>query len=419
MVSKKYNKSLVYKNYQMKTIKIKKCRLCNNQKLLRVKNFGNFFVSNFVEKKSIKTGIKAPLNLMYCKKCTLLQLEHSAPQEIMYRRFYWYRSGVTKTMRIALKDIYKSILKLKILKKNDVVLDIGANDGELLKNFKKKNVITVGCEPAKNLIKQLKKNCNYALNDFWEFKKFNKISKKFKIKKPKVITAIGMFYDLENPMKFIKDISDSLDQDGVFIAQLMCLKSMLNQNDLGNICHEHLEFYTFKSLKYLFENNGLKIFKVEENNINGGSYRIFCKKNITKSINYKENTSIKYIKKFLNRVENNKKKLLKFVKEQALKNKKIYIYGASTKGNTLLQYYKIDKKIVPYAAERSPEKIGKYTIGSGIKIISEDNARNYKPDFFIVLPYGFIKEFIIREKKWLKSGGKFILPYPRFKIISK
>ncbi len=403
----------------MKTIKIKKCRLCNNSKLSRIKNFGNFFVSNFVKKKSIKKGVKAPLNLMYCKKCTLLQLEHSAPQEIMYRRFYWYRSGVTKTMRLALKDIYKSISKLKVLKKNDVVLDIGANDGELLKNFKKKNIITVGCEPANNLIKQLKKNCNYVLNDFWDFKKFEKISKKFKIKKPKVITAIGMFYDLENPMKFIKDISDSLDQDGVFIAQLMCLKSMLNQNDLGNICHEHLEFYTFKSLKYLFENNGLKIFKVEENDINGGSYRIFCKKNIAKSINYKENTSIKYVKKFLKRVEDNKQKLTKFIKKQSLDKKKVFIYGASTKGNTLLQYYKIDNKIVPYAAERSPEKIGKYTIGSGIKIISEEKARSYKPDFFIVLPYGFIKEFIIREKQWLKSGGKFILPYPKFKIISK
>ncbi len=403
----------------MKTIKIKKCRLCNNSKLSRIKNFGNFFVSNFVTKKSIKKGVKAPLNLMYCKKCTLLQLEHSAPQEIMYRRFYWYRSGVTKTMRLALKDIYKSISKLKILKKNDVVLDIGANDGELLKNFKKKNIITVGCEPANNLIKQLKKNCNYVLNDFWDFKKFEKISKKFKIRKPKVITAIGMFYDLEKPMKFIKDISDSLDQDGVFIAQLMCLKSMLNQNDLGNICHEHLEFYTFKSLKYLFENNGLKIFKVEENDINGGSYRIFCKKNITKSINYKENTSIKYVKKFLKRVEDNKQKLTKFIKKQSVNKKKVFIYGASTKGNTLLQYYKIDNKIVPYAAERSPEKIGKYTIGSGIKIISENKARSYKPDFFIVLPYGFIKEFIIREKQWLKSGGKFILPYPKFKIISK
>ena len=228
-----------------------------------------------------------------------------------------------------------------------------------------------------------------------------------------------MFYDLENPMKFIKDISDSLDQDGVFIAQLMCLKSMLNQNDLGNICHEHLEFYTFKSLKYLFENNGLKIFKVEENDINGGSYRIFCKKNIAKSINYKENTSIKYVKKFLKRVEDNKQKLTKFIKKQSLDKKKVFIYGASTKGNTLLQYYKIDNKIVPYAAERSPEKIGKYTIGSGIKIISEEKARSYKPDFFIVLPYGFIKEFIIREKQWLKSGGKFILPYPKFKIISK
>ena len=386
----------------LRTIKINKCRLCENKKLTNVKNFGNFFVSNFVSKDKINKGIKAPLNLVYCKKCTLLQLEHSAPQEIMYKRFYWYRSGVTFTMRNALYDIYKSIIKLDVLKKNDTILDIGANDGTFLKNFSKK-----------------KYNSKFVLDDFWSFKNLKKILIKHKLKKPKVITAIGMFYDLEKPMNFIKDISLALDNSGVFIAQLMCLKSMLKQNDLGNICHEHLEFYTFKSLKYLFEKNGLKIFKIEENQINGGSYRIYCKKNINKSLKFKESTSLYDIKKFINRVEKNKKRFLNFLKKQIKKNKNIYVYGASTKGNTLLQYYNINNKMIEYAAERSPEKIGKYTIGSGIKIISEEKARKMSPDFFLVLPYGFIDEFIVREKNWMKRGGKFILPYPNFKIISK
>ena len=399
--------------------KIKKCRLCYNQKLTRVHNFGSHYVSNFVQKKNIKRGIKAPLNLVYCKKCKLLQLEHSAPQELMYKKFYWYRSGVTSTMRIALKDIFLKVKKMSIMQKGDTILDIGANDGTLLKHFKNDSYTTIGCEPAKNLTKELKKNSNFVINNFWNCKDLNIILKKNKLKKPKVITAIGMFYDLEDPSKFISDAAKSLNDNGVFIAQLMCLDSMIKKNDLGNICHEHLEFYSYPSLKYLFEKNGLKIMKIEENNINGGSYRIFCKKNIKKSINYREKTSLRDIKKFIKRVKKNKKACLKFLKKSQKKIKKVFIYGASTKGNTLLQYYGINSKIIPYASERSPEKWGKYTVSTGLKIISEQNARKINPDYFFVMPYAFIKEFIKREKNWIKGGGKFILPYPNFKILNK
>ena len=185
-------------------------------------------MSNFVKKNQIKKGIKSPLTLMYCKRCTLLQLSHIAPQEIMYKRFYWYRSGVTKIMQKALKDIYFSCLKHVKLKKNDVILDIGANDGTLLKYFNK-NLTTIGCEPANNLVGKLKKNCDYVLNDFWSYKKFQTLINKKKLKKPKVITAIGMFYDLEDPNKFIKDSVSALDDKGIFIAQLMCLKSMIEK----------------------------------------------------------------------------------------------------------------------------------------------------------------------------------------------
>ena len=402
-----------------KTLKISRCRLCKNKKLLKVYSFGKLFVSNFVSKKNINKGIKAPLDLVYCNNCKLLQLKHSAPQEIMYKKFYWYRSGITKTMKDALKDIYLNVKKMSILKKNDSVLDIGANDGTLLKYFKNDNYVTIGCEPAKNLTSHLKKNCKYILNNFWNSQDLNKILKKNKIKKPKLITAIGMFYDLEDPSKFISDIAEVLDDDGIFIAQLMCLESMLKKNDLGNICHEHLEFYSYESLKYLFEKNGLKIFKIEENNINGGSYRIICKKNIPKSVVYKEKTSLYEIKNFIKRVELNKKKCLSFFKKAGEKGLKVFIYGASTKGNTLLQYYGIDSNLIKFASERSPEKWGKFTIGSGVKIIPEKKARKLNPDFFFVMPYAFIDEFIKREKKWLKGGGKFILPYPNFKIINK
>ena len=398
-----------------KTFKIKKCRLCHNPKLKQIHNFGNVFVSNFVNKKDIKNGVKAPLNLVYCKKCQLLQLEHSAPQEIMYKKFYWYKSGITKTMRDGLKELYQDIKKNCKIKSGDVILDIGANDGTLLKYFKKDKIITIGCEPANNLKNELKKNCHYMINDFWHTKHLKKIPNRHQ--KLKVVSAIGMFYDLEDPSEFIKHAADALDDDGIFVAQLMCSHSMFKTNDLGNICHEHLEYYSYNSLKYLFEKNGLKIFKMSENKINGGSYRIYCKKNIKKSIKFREQASYNDIIKFIKRVKKNKKMTVDFIKKNIKLGKKIFIYGASTKGNTLLQCYGLTNKEIPYSAERSKAKWGKYTVGSGVKIISEENARKLNPDYFFVMPYGFISEFLIREKNWLKNGGKFLLPYPKLKVV--
>jgi len=404
---------------KLKNKKVTKCLLCSNKKLVKMFYLGNFFVSNFVNKKNILKGnIKCPLNLLYCKKCTLIQLSHIAPQELMYKRFYWYKSGVTKTMRDGLKELYNSTLKHINLTSKDVILDIGANDGTLLKNYKNK-YITIGCEPAKNLIKSLKKKCKYVIKNFWSHKNLFKIIKKYKLRKPKLITAIGMFYDLENPNKFIRDAADSLHDEGIFVAQLMCLKSMIEKNDIGNICHEHIEFYSLNSLKYLFENNGLEIFKIEENNINGGSYRIFCRKFKNGSIRLKNENINLMMKKFIKRVKFNKKIMINFIKKQKKQNKNIYLYGASTKGNTLLQYYNLNFKTIPFAAERSPEKWNKYTVGTGIKIISEKSARKLNPDYFLVTPWGFINEFIRRESNWLKKGGKFIVPFPKLRIIGK
>ena len=399
---------------KLKTNKTKHCLLCKNKKIKDIFSLGNLYVSNFVSKKNI---FKAPLNLQYCKKCSLIQLSHIAPQEIMYRRFYWYRSGVTKIMQLGLKNIFKESLRYVKIKKNDVVLDIGANDGTLLKYYKKKNFKTIACEPAKNLHNSLRKNCHFAIKNFWNKKELNKVLIKNKLKKPKLITAIGMFYDLEDPNKFIKDAADSLDENGIFIAQLMCLKSMIEKNDIGNICHEHIEFYSLKSLKYLFEKNGLEIFKIDENDINGGSYRIYCRKYKKGSIRLKNENIPKLMKSFIKRVKENKRNTMQFINKKIKLGKKIYLYGASTKGNTVLQYYGLNNKKIPFGAERSPEKWGKFTIGTGINIISEKKARKLNPDYFFVTPWGFIKEFIKREKKWLRKGGKFIIPFPKFKIM--
>tara|TARA_B100000959_G_scaffold135628_2_gene142503 strand:- start:1037 stop:2245 length:1209 start_codon:yes stop_codon:yes gene_type:complete len=398
-----------------KTIKVSNCLLCKNKKMKSIFSLGNLFVSNFVKKSDIKKGIKAPLNLVYCKNCELIQLSHIAPQEIVYRRFYWYKSGVTKTMREGLRNIFKDSLKFVKIEKTDLVLDIGANDGTLLKYYKNK-CLTLACEPAKNLQNQLKQNCHYRIENFWSFEVFIKTSLKFNLPKPKIITAIGMFYDLENPNKFISDASSALHDDGIFIAQLMCLKSMVAKNDIGNICHEHIEFYSLKSLKFLFEKNGLEIFRIEENDINGGSFRIYGRKYRTGSIKLPFENVNKMMKSFVKRVKINKNKTMNFIKKKNKQGKKVFLYGASTKGNTLLQYYGINSKLIPYAAEKSSEKWNKYTIGTGIKIISESDAKKMKPDFFLVTPWAFIEEFKKRENKWRKAGGKFIVPFPKLMI---
>ena len=335
----------------------------------------------------------------------------------MYRRFYWYRSGVTKIMKLGLKNIFDDSLKFVKMNKNDVVLDIGANDGTLLSYYKKRKIKTIGCDPAKNFEKLLRKNCHFSINNFWKKKELDKILKRNNLPKPKIITAIGMFYDLEDPNKFIRDAAESLHEKGIFIAQLMCLKTMIEKNDLGNICHEHIEFYSLKSLKFLFEKNGLEIFKIEENDINGGSYRIYCKKYKSGSIKLEQENVLNLMKGFIKRVKRNKKVTMNFIYQKIKEGKKILLYGASTKGNTILQYYGLNNKLISYAAERSPEKWGKYTVGSGIKIIRETEARKLNPDYFFVTPWGFIKEFIKREKKWLKKGGSFIIPFPKFKLV--
>src|SRR3989344_334167 len=222
---------------------IKRCRVCGSEEITDLYAIGDLYVSDFVEEKN--KGFKAPLSMVMCEHCSLVQLRDTAPQEFMYTRFYWYRSGVTDTMRKALRDITQDIESRIPLKAGDVVLDIGSNDGTMLRTYAVPGLITVGVEPADNLMEEGRVGLTHHIHDFWIFDKYLSVVGK----KAKVITAIGMFYDMENPNTFIADAEKALTDDGVFIAQLMCLKNMLDSNDVGNVCHEHLEFYSFASLE--------------------------------------------------------------------------------------------------------------------------------------------------------------------------
>ena len=251
---------------KLKNITRVSCRLCGQRNLSDIFSLGNQYINDFPPSKDLigRNG-ECNLDMVYCSNCDLYQLRHTAPQELLYSRHYWYKSGINDTIKKDLKNLAVIARKEVDLTSNDVFLDIGANDGSLLKNLKNKT-ITVGCEPATNLQEELEDNCDYIIKDFWSAQSYLKLD----LPKAKVITAIGMFYDMEDPNQFINDSAKVLSEDGLFIAQLMTLKPMIENNDIGNICHEHLEYYSYNSLKYLFERNGLEIYRIEENKINGG-----------------------------------------------------------------------------------------------------------------------------------------------------
>ncbi len=413
---------------QLETITRKTCRICDSSNLTSLYSIGDQYVNNFIDKDKLDQCIRAPLEMVFCENCTLLQLKHTAPQELLYARYYWYKSGVTDTMKKALRDITSKSEKMVDLREGDIVLDIGSNDGTLLRSYSVPGLVTVGVEPADNLAEEGRIGLTHYIHDFWTYEAYEKTISQG----AKIITAIGMFYDMEDPNQFIADSAKALTEDGVFIAQLMCLKNMLDSNDVGNICHEHLEYYSFKSLEYLFNKNGLEIFDVEINKINGGSYRVYAKKfgsisksdhsalkrieDVRKSEKDLENKSVHH--EFFDRLEENKRKCVDFIRKEVSNGKKVWVYGASTKGNVILQYYGLDYTLIEAAAERSQSKWGKYTVGTMIPCVPEDTARKAQPDYFLVLPYAFFDEFYEREKEWRNRGGKFIVPLPEFRIVS-
>jgi cyclopropane fatty-acyl-phospholipid synthase-like methyltransferase len=401
--------------------------VCGSEDLAFLFSLGDQYINDFVEPGHEHEGTKYPIELELCRCCSLVQMRHTAPQELLYSKHYWYRSGVTDTMQAALADVSRSAQYLAFLKPGDVVLDIGSNDGTLLRTYQRKDIFRVGVEPATNLAEEGKQGVDIFINDFWDFHEYWLTVGK----RAKIITALGMFYDLEDPNKFIHDVAQALHPDGIFVAQLMCLRDTVEQGDVGNLAHEHLEFYSLASLRYLYEHNGLEIVDIEHNTVNGGSYRIYAslQESTVQTFQGAEErmerieasetwlTDPSYYEDFLARIERNKRQCLDFLYTSKALGQSVWVYGASTKGNVILQYYGLDGNLIQGAAERSPEKWGKRTIGTGIDIFSEEDARAANPDYFLVLPYSFIEEFKVREEAWYARGGRFIVPIPEFKVI--
>lgn len=406
----------------------------SEEKLVEVATLGDLYISDFIDNDSCNI-IKAPLTLALDRKSGLLQLKHTAPFDKMYD-LYWYRSGINKTMVEELKGLAQKATSLIRYEKDDVVLDIGCNDGTVLK-FYEKSFYKVGFDPAKNLTKYAKKCANLIITDYFTSEGyFNCLSKKAKI-----ITTIAMFYDLEEPHKFIDDINAVLDMEGLWIVQMSYMPLMLKQMAFDNICHEHLGFYSLSSFEYVIRQHDLEIVDVELNDINGGSFRIYVRKKdsdprrfatapyrdvaqfrIASLLEYEKKLNLndpETYTSWFDKILELKRQTVDFIKSKKSKGKTIWGYGASTKGNTLLQFYGLDNTLIDAIAERNPDKYGRLTVGSNIEIKSEAEMRQAKPDYLLILPWHFISEFRTREKEYLNSGGKFIVPCPKFDVISK
>lgn len=412
------------------------CRACHSQALINVFTLGNLAVSDFVDNPEPDNGIKAPLELVLCDPkasgCGLLQLRHTVSNEAMYRN-YWYRSGINQTMIDELEDISRTAANVAGLQSGDFVIDIGANDGTLLRGYKVQGLNTVGFEPARNLYDYGKIGTTKIINDFFNHTAW---AASFGQQKAKVITAIGMFYDLDDPNSFLDDVCKCLDDEGVFIIQMMYMPFALERNAFDGICHEHLEYYTMKSLENLLHRHGLEIFDVQmREEINEGSVRFYISKNVPSALKLKDPEANIRVSKLraseermglqelstyealVQRIEGARKSTLDFLKQEKARGKKIHGYAASTKGNTTLQYYGINSELVDSIADRNSVKWGKYTVSSGIPVISEEDSRALKPDYYFVLAWHFLPEFTKREQDFLKNGGKFIVSMPNFSVI--
>ena len=405
-------------------MKISNCRICKSSKLVNLFSLGKLcFTGKFPSKKQIIK--KEPIKLILCKNCQLVQLAHNFNLKYLYGPDYGYRTGINKTMLNHVRNITRLLTKKKSLKKTDMVLDIASNDGSLLNSYKS-SVIKFGIDPILKKYEKNYKDIDYYLADFFSAKKVMKKTKK----KFKIITALSVFYDARNPNSFLLDVRKILDNDGIFLLEFADLSSIIKFKMFDTICHEHLEYYSTKVICDLAEKHKLRVFDIKQNDINGGSKQYFIchtesrikyKKEkinkILKNENKLELDKIGTFRKFIKEINSSKIKLSKKLEYLKSRGKIVHCYGASTKGNVLLQYYKIDRKLIEYAAERNEKKYGYYTPGSRIKIISEKLSRLLGPEYYLVLPWHFKKEILQRELKIRKKGVKFIFPLPNLKII--
>lgn len=388
------------------------------------------FVKTNVDNELSKT--KIPLTVVLCdrskndKACGLVQLRETAERDLMYRS-YFYRSGTNPMMREALQNIVSEVTSRVDLKSGDAVLDIGCNDGTML-TYYPDFTDRIGIDPAENIDRSaLPKSIKVAADYFSK----NKALELSGGKKFKAITSIAMFYDLDDPNSFVADAKAALAPGGVWCIQLSYLPTSLKTLNFYDVCHEHLEYYTLRVLENLMARHGLKIFDASLNDVNGGSLRIFVAnegdsratsenlKEFYKNEDALNLFSTEPYREFGEKIDELKKITLSYIAEEKKRGGSVVGLGASTKGNVLLQFFGIDKQMIPHLSERNPEKVGLRTLGTDIELVSEEKARELNPSAMLVLIWFFKDELLKREKDYLAKGGSLMFPMPYPHVVTK
>jgi len=412
---------------------IKKCRVCGNTELTPIIHLGEQTLTGVFPSSKEEKISGGPLELIKCQEnkkndgCGLVQLRHSYEHNEMYGENYGYRSGLNKSMVEHLRTRVQDILTHIEISVNDIILDIGSNDSTLLQQYPDVGASLIGIDPTGMKFKKYYPDYIRLIPEFFTAETFQN---EFGNKKAKIVTSIAMFYDLESPLDFVEQVYEIIADDGIWVFEQSYMPEMLVKNAYDTICHEHLEYYRLKQIKWLMDKVGFKIIDVEFNDTNGGSFSVMVAKS---SSLHQENSALveKILKnenetqlnellpyfEFKDRVFQHRDALQDFVADINNADSLMLGYGASTKGNVILQFCGFNEKDIPYIAEVNEDKFGSYTPGTYIPIISETEAKAMQPHSFLVLPWHFEENLVKREKEYINNGGKLIFPLPKIKTI--
>ena len=407
--------------------KITQCRLCDGSRLVNVLDLGEQALTGIFPKSKEGEVPVGPLQLCKCADCDLVQLRHNYDLGKLYGETYGYRSGLNQSMVRHLHQKVEKIRSRVPLGSDDLVVDIGSNDSTLLQAYPKELTL-VGVDPSGPKFKQYYPAHVRLIPDFFSA---GLLEQFYPGKRAKVITSIAMFYDLEHPQDFVNEIARVLDDEGVWVFEQSYLAFMLDTHSYDTVCHEHVEYYALHQIKRMLDRAELKIVDIEFNDINGGSFSVTAAKKsashaaadalIARTLEDEQQRglgSVETYTRFGQRIVDHREKLLSLLGELNRQGKKVIGYGASTKGNVLIQYCGLNADLIPCIAEVNPDKFGAYTPGSRIPIVSEAEARAMRPDYFLVFPWHFRTGILQREQAFLQSGGKFIFPLPKIDIVS-
>lgn len=405
--------------------KISGCRVSGSKNLVSVLQLGHQELTGVFPAPG-EPVTSGPLELVWCQDSGLLQLAHTYDSSEMYGDNYGYRSGLNASMVRHLTNKIGFIEKFAQVAPGDVVLDIGSNDCTSLKAYSVAGIKRIGIDPTGEKFKEYYPDDVELVPDFFTADNFRKVSQKA----AKVVTSIAMFYDLDDPIKFARDIASVLAPDGVWHFEQSYMPAMLRTTSYDTICHEHLEYYSLGVVKIILEAADMRVVDVQMNSVNGGSFAVTA---AHKNSSYKANdavinwmleqedrmglNTVRPFREFEDRVYRHRADLTRLLKALAADGKKVLGYGASTKGNVTLQFCGITENEVQAIAEVNTEKFGKVTPGTRIPIISEAEAKAMEPDYFLVLPWHFKEGILQREKEYSAKGGKFIFPFPEIEIV--